>query len=134
MSTNHTSRSFPAELGKHRALPESPEKLRLNKHVVLLRSYSPWQSAIDKTINLSLLNPYNFLLVLNSARIFIAYDLIWITWALIEVLFYKGNLYRLTETLFKFWRKRKCIYDNVLVYMVFERPNNGCVELTLYRT
>ena len=28
MSTNHTSRSFPGELGKHRALPESPERAR----------------------------------------------------------------------------------------------------------
>ena len=57
---------------------------------------------IDKTIDLSLLNPYNFLLVLNSARIFIAYNLILITWALIDVLFNKGNLYRITETSSKF--------------------------------
>ena len=53
MSTSRTSRGFRAELGKHRALPETPETLRLNKHVVILRSYSPRQSAIDKTINLS---------------------------------------------------------------------------------
>ena len=42
---------FLAYDGRRRG--ESPEKLLLNKHVVLSRNYFPWQSAIDKTINLS---------------------------------------------------------------------------------
>ena len=37
-----------------------------------------------------------------------------------ELLFYKGNMYRLTETLFRFWRKRLCIFGNVLVHNEFE--------------
>ena len=63
-----------ALLDVFRALRESPEKLRLNKYVVHLRNNSPW-SAIDNTFNLIVLNPYNFLLILSSAKIFM--HIIW---------------------------------------------------------
>ena len=39
ISTSRTSRGSPAELGKHRAPPESPEKLRLlGKHQLCRRA------------------------------------------------------------------------------------------------
>ena len=72
---------------------------------------------------------YNVLLVLNIERIFMAYDLILIKWALIEFLCNKGNNYRFIETLFKFRKSCFDIFGNVLVCNVFE--NLTCYRLNL---
>ena len=76
---------------------------------------------IEKTINLSQVYLYSFLLALNIARIFIAYESTQIKWTLIDFLSNKGNNYQFIKTLFKIQENCFDIYGNVLIYNMFEK-------------
>ena len=124
-----TSGDYPAELGCFRAPPESPDKFGLEQ-MIRFRSYSPRQSAIEKTVNSSWLNPYNFLLVLRIARIFIAYDSISIKWDLIAFLCNRGNTIDLLKVYLNL--KKSCfdIFCNVIVYDMFKNSFYRNVNLS----
>ena len=65
-----------------------PKSSLYNEHVVLLVSYSAWQSAIEKTNN----GPW------------------------LRFLWNEGNNHRFTATLFKFMKNCFDIFGNVLLY------------------
>ena len=65
------------------------QNIHLIMSTLLLKDLFLLTTRIDKTIDLSFLFSIIFF-ILNIAKLFIAYNLILITWALIEVLYNKG--------------------------------------------